>query len=137
MATRTNTRRNSANGSKSSNGSGRRTGQRKAAPKPENDYEEEAGWGSAFNRPDNEAPQPTYTGTGMLDRETAKAIIEAGGEFQISVWPRRARTGTKYLRFHIEPPYAGGSDDADLDDDDFDGPAGDDQEADDDDDMPF
>lgn len=99
------------------------------------EYEEEPGWGSAFHRPDNESPQPTYTGTGMLDRETAKAIIEAGGEFQISVWPRRARTGTKYLRFHIEPPYQGGSEDADLDDDDFDGPA--DSADDDDGDMPF
>lgn len=81
------------------------------------DYEETPDYGSAFERPDNEAPQPRFTGTGVLSTETLKAIHEAGGEFQIAVWTRRANTGTRYLRVHIEPPYDGGDDQADEDED--------------------
>lgn len=118
-----------------SNTQTRRNGNGNAKP----DYDEQPGWGSAFHRPENQAPQPSYTGSGMLDPETLRAIFDAGGEFQISVWPRRARTGTKYLRFHIEPPYQGGSESDELDDDEF---AGNDAEPEaeaeaPDDDMPF
>jgi hypothetical protein len=94
------------------------------------EYKEEPGWGSAFERPENEDPQPKFTGTGLLDRETAKAILEAGGEFQLAVWVRRAKTGTRYLRIHIEPPYDGGVDE----DDDLDDLA---PKPDEDDDLPF
>lgn len=54
----------------------------------------------------------------MLDKATCVAIYEAGGEFQISVWPRRSRNGAMYLRVHIEPPYQG-SEDADLSAEEF------------------
>lgn len=57
----------------------------------------------------------------MLDKETLIAIYEAGGEFQISVWPRRARNGGKYLRVHIEKPYQG-SEAGELDESEFAGP---------------
>lgn len=110
-----------------SNGNGRRE---------RNDYVEEPGWGSAFHRPDNESPQPYATGTGVLDRELAKAILEKGGEFQIAVWLKRGKTGTRYFRFHIEPMWDGGED-ADDSDLPFEGDDDDAQGAADDDDMPF
>lgn len=126
------------------NGNGQRQQSKRQQPAKQDDsafgassYEETPGWGTAFHRPDNEAPQPAYTGEGVLDVDTLKAIHAAGGEFQIAIWPRRTRNGSKTLRIHIEPPYQG-SEDADLDDDEFDGPAA---EADDDDgtddDLPF
>lgn len=70
----------------------------------------------------------------MLDIDTLRAIKDADGEFQVSIWPKRTKSGLKVLRIHIEPPYEGGAEDADLDDDDFDGPAGDSSG---DDDIPF
>lgn len=128
----TTTRRNSSKkdtGNKSRpNGNGRRR------PEPE-DYEETPGWGTAFHRPDAEGSQPSYTGTGVIDIETLREIANANGEIQIAIWPRRAKTGTKMLRFHIEPPYAGGTESDELDDDEFAG--GDDQEQDDDEETPF
>lgn len=128
----TNTRSRN-NGSNTDQAKAAQRAKRKA--KAEQDYQEDAGWGSAFHRPENEAPQPSYTGNGVLDSDTLKAIHEAGGEFQISVWTRRARTGTKYLRVHIEAPYQGGSEDAELDEDEFTGPVG--STGPEEDDMPF
>lgn len=99
------------------------------------DYEETANWASAFERPDNEAPQPGFTGTGVLDLDTLRAIAQADGDFQIAVWLRRSKSGKRYLRFHIEPPYEG-SEPEDADDffGDDDAPE---VEAEADDDMPF
>lgn len=137
MATSTSRRRNGSTSSKDQARAAATKQRTERKSKATQEYEEESGWGSAFHRPDNEAPQPSYTGTGVVDLETLRAIAEAADgnalcEFQISVWPRRARTGTKYLRFHVEPPYQGGSEAADLDDEDFDGNA-----EDSDDDLPF
>lgn len=126
-----------ASQTRSRNGNSR-NGNRREQPveRSQSDYTEESGWGSAFHRPDNEAPKPTYTGTGVLDDELLKAIHDAGGEFQISVWPKRARTGTKYLRIHIEPPYEGGEN-AELDEDEFDGATDADPGRDSEDGYPF
>lgn len=60
------------------------------------EYEEQAGWASAFFRPDAEGDQPHFTGPGK---------DEDGDDIQVSVWLRRSKNGTRYLRIHLEPPF--------------------------------
>lgn len=90
-------------------------------------------YGQAFHRPENKAPQPAYTGQGVFNKATLKAIYEAGGEFQIACWTRRAKSGLKYVSVHIEPPYQKDDEADDFFDDDN---TEEDQE-DDGDDIPF
>lgn len=80
------------------------------ARKKQPQYEEQPGWMSAFRRPDNEDPQPRYTGQGLL---------EDGTEVEVAVWVRRAKSGVQYLRIKIQPPYEAEDyeDDEELDDD--------------------
>lgn len=75
------------------------------------DYEEQDGWASAFHRPENEGNQPKFTGQG-LDVN--------GDPIEVAIWVKRARSGQKYLRIHIQEPWQG-DEDSDLDDDDFGG----------------
>ena len=93
------------------------------APRPrgrqqQNDYEEQDGWASAFHRPENEGNQPKFTGQGL----------DANGDpIEVAIWVKRARSGQKYLRIHIQEPWQG-DEDSDLDDDDFGDHDGDDGE---------
>ncbi len=113
------------------------TKKRSTAKKKRDEYQETPGWGTAFQRVDNEPPQPQFTGQGVLDSGTLKEIREAKGEFQIAIWardgdgkPLRNRDGSRRLRVHIQPPWKDDDDDLGADDD-FDG------DDDDDDDVPF
>ena len=72
------------------------------------EYEEQPGWANLFLRDDATGNQPKYTGVG-LDPD--------GNEIQVAIWPKRAKTGTKYLRLHIEPPYESDEDEEEDDDD--------------------
>jgi hypothetical protein len=84
----------------------------KKKPAKKQEYVEQDGWMSAFFREDAEGKQPKYTGTG-LDHN--------GNDVQVAVWPTRAKTGTKYLRIHIEEPYESDeAEDAEADEDDDD-----------------
>jgi hypothetical protein len=82
-------------------------------PKAKQEYTEDPGWASAFHRPDNEDPQPRYTGQG-LDAN--------GDEIEIAVWVRRAKSGARYLRIKIQEPYDAEVEDDDLDEDEPEAP---------------
>ena len=80
--------------------------------KAKQEYVEEPGWMSAFLREDATGKQPKYTGVGKdID----------GDDIQVSVWPTTAKSGVKYLRIRIEPPYEAEDveDDDEPDDDDI------------------
>lgn len=110
-----------------------RNGKPPAKKKPrQQEYEETPGWGSAFHRPDADGNQPQFTGPMVLDRDTMKAILEADGAAELAIWTKRAKSGARYLRVHLQAPY-----EQEAEDDDIDDLFDDDQEADDDEDLPF
>lgn len=103
--------------------------QRRAQPQTrqpkETEYQEDPGWGSLFRR-DAQGNQPNYTGS-VIDPD--------GDELQIAIWIRTPKGGgAKYLRVHLEPPYAPDDDDPIQGGDD---PEDDRDDPDDDEDIPF
>ena len=79
--------------------------------------QEDPGWGSLFRRETEPGRnQPQYTG---------QVLNPDGDELQVAIWIKTARSGQKYLRIHLEPPYEPDGDDLDGD------------QLEDDDDIPF
>ena len=125
------TRRKAAASSKREPAPRKRTTTRRRREQEE--YQEEPGWGSLFHRPDNEGNQPQYTGQGLN---------ENGEPVELAIWVRKARSGAKYLRLHIQEPYeadAAEDDELDVDDEDLEDPdlEEDEEDEDEEDDIPF